>query len=93
MFFKGSRYETVGTADYTDRSGRTIRYKLLRVIPVTGARGSHLVTDGERLDHLAYRYYRDPERYWRICDANRAEWPGDLVADPGRRILIPAAEG
>jgi hypothetical protein len=93
MFFKGSRYQIVATVEFTDRTGRAIRYKRARLIPETGATESHLLIAGERLDHLAYRYYRDPERYWRICDANRAVWPGDLVAEPGRRILIPSAEG
>ena len=93
MFFKGSRYEKVKTAEITDRTGRTIHYKLVRLIPETPATDGHVLTDGERLDHLAYLHYREPERYWRICDANRAAWPGDLAAEPGRRILIPPAEG
>ena len=28
--------------------------------------------DGDRLDLISYRFYRDPEQFWRICDANRA---------------------
>ena len=28
--------------------------------------------EGERLDHLAARYFGDPEQFWRICDANGA---------------------
>ena len=93
MFFKGSRYESVNTAQITDRSGRTIRYKLVRLIPETKAQDGHVLIDGERLDHLAYLYFRDPERYWRICDANRVTRPDDLLAEPGRRILIPPVEG
>ena len=46
----------------------------------------------ERLDHIAQRFYRDPERFWRIADANRAMWPDDLVAEPGRTIRIPTSE-
>jgi len=53
----------------------------------------HIVSQGERLDYIAHRFYRDPERFWRICDANRVMWPDDLVAEPGRTILIPLSEG
>jgi hypothetical protein len=54
---------------------------------------AHIVSQGERLEHIAYRYFRDSERFWRICDANRALWPDDLVAEAGQTILIPPYEG
>jgi hypothetical protein len=91
MFFRGSRYEKVGEEEIAD-GGRVIRYKRIRFIPQTRALGGHLVGAGERLDHIAYRYFRDPERFWRICDANHVLWPDDLIAQPGRTILIPASE-
>jgi hypothetical protein len=93
MFFKGSRYEKVGEVEHVDREGRTVRYKKVRFIPPTRAQAGHEVQDGERLDHIAYRHFRDSERFWRICDANLALWPSDLVARPGRIIDIPASEG
>jgi hypothetical protein len=89
MFVKGSRYETVEDHELTDEQGRILRYKKIRFTPETDAQFSHLLSQGERLDHLAHRYYRDPERFWRICDANGTMWPEDLVATAGRRILIP----
>ncbi len=93
MFFKGSRYAKVTTLEITDSKGRTIQYKATRLIPEIEARLTHKVQRGERLDHVAYRYFRDPERYWRICDVNNAMWPDDPVSEPGRRILIPSSEG
>jgi hypothetical protein len=93
MFFKGSRYETIATATHTDSAGRARRYKLIRFIPPTPAEAGHRVDDMERLDHIADRYYRDSERYWRICDANEALWPPDLVSVPDRIIRIPPSEG
>ena len=51
------------------------------------------MNQGERLDHIAQRVYQDPEIFWRICDANLALWPPDLVAEPGRIIKVPPAEG
>ena len=89
MFAKGSRYETVKDSELTDEQGRILRYKKVRFIPETDAQFTHMLSQGERLDHLAYRYYHDPERFWRICDANEAMWPDDLVAEAGRQILIP----
>jgi len=92
MFFKGSRYANVGDRTVTDEQGREVRCKKIRFIPPTSSQAGHLVVQGERLDHIAHRYYRDPERFWRICDANLVLWPNDLVAEAGRIILIPPAE-
>jgi hypothetical protein len=93
LFFQGSRYANVGEDQLSDGKGREIGYKKVRFIPETRAQMAHIVNQGERLDHLAHRYLRDPERFWRICDVNRAMWPDDLVAEAGRTILIPPSEG
>lgn len=93
MFFKGSRYEKVETDSITDACGRTIRFKKVRFIPDTPAQAAVAANQGERLDHIAQRTWDDPELFWRICDANRALWPPDLVAEPGRAIRIPPPEG
>lgn len=91
MFAKGSRYETVATDIFRDSSGREIPYKLVRRIPDAPIQGVHTVVQGDRLDVLAYRYYRDPEQFWRICDVNGAMRPDDLLAAVARRLLIPIA--
>ncbi len=93
MFAPGSRYERVGEATFTHRNGRISTYKLLR-IPPRGVPASQTaeVIEGERLDLIADRFYGDPEQFWRICDANRALWPGELE-QPGRRLTIPLAGG
>jgi hypothetical protein len=70
-----------------------LRYKRVRFIPETRGILSHLVVQGERLDLIAYQVYRDPEQFWRICDANLALCPDDLVAEPGRRLLLPIPIG
>jgi hypothetical protein len=91
MFFKGSRYEHVETLTRTDASGREIRYKAIRRIPDTEPRYGWAVAAGERLDIIAFEVYRQPDRFWRICDANRAMWPPALADRPGRVIGIPGA--
>jgi len=93
MFARGSRYETVPEARHVDASGREVPYKLLRVLPgppVTVQ--THRVVDGDRLDLLAHRYLGDSELFWRICDANRALRPDDLL-EIGRRLIITLPEG
>lgn len=93
MFFKGSRYEKVPTAVHTDAaSGRVIRYKTVRFIAPVTATTTHRVAAGERLDLLAHKFYRDSERFWRICDANLATRPEESI-EPGVVIGIPPSEG
>jgi hypothetical protein len=92
MFAKGSRYENTLENEITDASGRVIRYKTTRFIPPTPAQVGHIISADERLDHIAFFYYRDPERFWRICDANLTLFPDDLAAEVGRKIGVPAAE-
>lgn len=93
MFFKGSRYEKTPEATITDANGRVTRYKKVRFIPATPPQTAYTVAQGERLDQIAFRAFRDPERFWRICDANASLWPPDLTAEPGRTLGIPASEG
>ncbi len=91
MFFKGSRYEKVPTRETTDASGRPIRYKATRFIRETSTMNGHRVVADERLDHIAWQHYRDSERFWRICDANYALWPSDLLEE-GAVLRIPPPE-
>ena len=92
MFARGSRYETVPDAVWTDPAGREIVYKRLRLIPPPGpAVQGHVVARGDRLDLIAHRFYRDPEQFWRLVDGNTAMRPDDLVAEPGRRLAVPLA--
>lgn len=93
MFFRGSRYEHVATVTHEMPDGRVVSYKAVREIPPTPALGRHLVDEGERLDHIAFHHLRDPERFWRICDANTVVWPHELTDRPGHIIDIPAVEG
>ncbi|MEK7258040.1 MAG: LysM domain-containing protein [Bacteroidota bacterium] len=60
------------------------RYQLLQ---------EHVVTQGERPDHLAAQYLGDPEQFWRICDANAVMHPNELTETIGQRIRITLPEG
>jgi hypothetical protein len=88
-FFKGSRYAQVGEVVATDEQGRPIRYKRIRYIADPPLQGTHVTTDGDRLDRLAFKAYGDVHPWWLIADANVAMWPDDLLAEPGRLIWMP----
>ena len=92
MFSKKSRYAKVKDAEWVDGKGRILTYKRIRFIPATPPMRGHIVTEGERLDHIAHFYYKDARRFWRICDANAAMSPDDLADDIGRKIKIPSAQ-
>ncbi|NTU84543.1 MAG: hypothetical protein HGA45_35135 [Chloroflexales bacterium] len=84
MFSRRSRYYRLPDTVDIDAAGRTLPAKSLRLAPRVAGRHRHIVTEGERLDHLAERYYRQPTRWWRICDANpEPMWPLALLGqDP-----------
>jgi hypothetical protein len=88
VIFKGSRYAKTGTAQVTRPDGRQASALKIRFTPDTPAGYWHTVKAGERLDILAYNYYRDPLKFWLIADANDEVDPEDLLV-PGRRLLIP----
>jgi hypothetical protein len=92
MFFKGSRYEKVATNQITDSTGRVLVYKKIRFIPSTAGVVAYTVKQADRLDLIANLSFRDAQRFWRICDANDAMWPDDLLMI-GRTLLIPPSEG
>lgn len=89
MFFEGSRYEDVPEAEIETEDGRTVRYKRIRRIPDVEGSRKHVVREGERLDLVAADRLGDPERFWRICDANRELWPPALTEEPERRLRLP----
>ena len=51
----------------------------------------HTVVPGDRLDLLSFRLTGDPLGFWRICDANAALDPDDLVGAEavGTQIVVP----
>ncbi len=88
MIFKGSRYEKVKTWAGIDARGRVVQALGLRFVPPTPAGFVHTFSGDERLDLIAARYYRNPEKFWLIADANDEMDPEDLL-EPGRQLLIP----
>jgi hypothetical protein len=48
-----------------------------------------VTTIGDRLDYLAYTYYRDSEMWWIIAVANNNTTKGSLFPIPGTQLRIP----
>jgi hypothetical protein len=72
MFSRISRYRKLPDEVTTDAQGRCLQAKILRLLPDVPGDFLHTVEEGDRLDHLAYKYYRQPRKWWRMCDANPA---------------------
>jgi nucleoid-associated protein YgaU len=88
MIFKGSRYQGVGVYTVTRPDGQSVPAFGIRFIPPTPAGFFHTFSGDQRLDLIANQYYRNPEKFWLIADANTAMDPEDLL-EPGRQLLIP----
>jgi hypothetical protein len=88
MIDRRSRYRSTSVLIVDDGLGRTHPLLDLRETPATSAVFQVTPTDSDRLDLLAWRFYRDPTRFWRICDASSELDPFDVLA-PGEPLPIP----
>lgn len=96
MFPPTSRYSDIEMAKFVDADGKTIVYLRRRFLPSPDRfhlLQEHTVTAGERLDNVTASYLRDPEQFWRICDANAAMNPEDLLKPVGGKLRITLPEG
>lgn len=91
-----SRYHDLGVEHRTGPNGQTVVYVRRRIVPSPDRYAllqDHIVVQGDRLDLLAARYLGDPEQFWRICDANGAIRPDELIETPQRHLRITLPEG
>jgi hypothetical protein len=70
MFSRISRYQKLPNMVTTDAQGLTLPSKTLRLLPQVSGTFRHTVEEVDRLDHLAFKYYQQPRKWWRISDAN-----------------------
>lgn len=88
MLFKGSRYQNVATYQVAKPNGQVVTALGIRFIPPTPAGLLHTFKADERLDIMAFNYYRNPEKFWLIADANTEMDPEELQ-QPGRQLRVP----
>lgn len=96
QFPANSRYQSTPTAVLRRSDGTEVIYLRRRFVPSADRFSvllEHGVVDGDRLDNLAALYLGDPELFWRLCDANNAMRPDELLAEAGRRLRITLPEG
>lgn len=96
MFPITSRYYSVPTTELETVEGRKIKYLRRRFVPPAERFElllEHAVTEGERVDTVAAQHLGDPEQFWRLCDANNAIRPEELIETVGRRLRITLPEG
>ncbi len=70
MFSKISRYKKLTGIVTIDARGRSLESKRIRLLPEVSGTFLHTIEENDRPDHLAYKYYKQPLKWWRICDAN-----------------------
>lgn len=90
MFDPQSRYANLATYARNDHRGRIVTVVPIPPPPADVLLGIHVLRQGERLDHLAFRYLENPAGFWRICELN-----GVMLADAlseQREIAIPAGK-
>lgn len=81
MFSKISRYKKLDDLVTTDAHGRSPVAKTIRLLPEVSGRFRHTLLEIDRLDHLAFKYYKQPRKWWRICDANSFISPRALMGN------------
>lgn len=70
MFNRRSRYFKVSNQVILEEKNGAKESKSVRILPTTSGRFLHTVESSDRLDHLAYKYYKQSRHWWHICDAN-----------------------
>jgi len=93
MFSKESRYRNIKNIVAVDARGRSLESRRIRLLPETSAEFRHTVEEGDRLDHLAFKYYGESRKWWRICDANPSFLSplGLLGKEPVDTVRFPVA--
>ena len=84
-----NRYEN---SDILKTANTNIPYykgKFYPNIPLSESDVYVITTVGDRLDNLAFSYYRDATLWWVIAAANNNATKGALYPEPGTQLRIP----
>jgi hypothetical protein len=84
-----NRYDN-STIEITPTTGRQYyKQKYYPNIPLSSTDEYVITTIGDRLDTLAYSYYRDSTLWWVISMANNNVTKGSIFPKPGTQLRIP----
>jgi hypothetical protein len=83
------RYEqnTILAEKFTNKT--YYKNKLYPNIPISSEDIFVITTVGDRLDLIAYTYYKNPEYWWIISMANNNVTKGSMFPQPGTQLRIP----
>jgi hypothetical protein len=90
MFGDKSRYKNTETYQVTDSRGRLVTVVGVPVAPSLTFLGYHRLLQGQRLDHLAYKYLADGAGYWKIAEMNHVMLAESLTEKS--EIAIPSKD-
>jgi hypothetical protein len=96
LFPPTSRYHGVATATLERADGTPIPYLRRRFVPPPerfALLHEYVVREGDRLDRIAAASFGDAEQFWRLCDANGAIRPDELIETVGRRLRVTLSDG
>ncbi|WMS87810.1 hypothetical protein [Pleionea litopenaei] len=88
MFDKKSRYRNSEIYKVTDSRGRLVDVVCAVDKPIQSFLGYHRRKQGQRLDHLAFRYMKDATGFWRLAEFNQAMMAEQL--SEVQEIAVPA---
>ena len=83
-----NRYDNAIT-ETTSEGKRYWKQKFYPNVPLSETDDYVITTIGDRLDSLAYSYYRDSTLWWVISMANNNVTRGSLFPEPGTQLRIP----
>jgi len=94
MIDANSRYRSVGTATIEAENGRKVLYLHRRMLPpassILSTRTVEAISEAQRLDLVSWAVMGDAFAFWRICDANDALDPFELVHERNGRLRVPS---
>jgi hypothetical protein len=82
------RYDNA-TIETSATGNQYFKQKFYPNIPLSSTDDYVITTIGDRLDTLAYSYYRDSTLWWVISMANNNVTKGSLFPEPGTQLRIP----
>ena len=94
MIDRDSRYAGLNTTSVIGPDGQRLLYLSRRILPegqsLPSVRQVEVTSGSERLDLISHMVFGDAFAFWRLCDANDALNPFDLIEERERRLRIPS---